>query len=347
MKSLRDISLDITEEEYRQDPALSYSTLAKYEREGFGKIDSLFDKVESPSLLLGSLVDCRITGTEEEFNERFMIADFPVISDSVISIIKHLFEMYGGSYRSINDIPNDNVLAIIQEHNYQSNWKPDTRVKVIKEKGVEYYSLLFLAGNRTIVDTETNDLANNMVEVLKNCPATIEYFAPDNPFDNIKRYYQLKFKANLNGSDYRCMCDLLVVDYTLKKIYPIDLKTSFKHEYEFYKSFIDWSYQIQARLYWRIIRANMDRDEYFKDFELDDYRFIVVSRDLHPLVWRFNDTQTVGELRYGRLEDIVMRDPEVIGKELRAILDNTPTFPSGINAIGDNDITDWINKTHY
>lgn len=348
MKSLSDISLNITEEEYRADPALSYSTLAKYEREGFSKIGSLFDKVESPSLLLGSLVDCRMTGTEEEFNERFMVADFPSISDNIISIVRHLFDIYGKSYRSLDSIPNDYVLAIIQEHNYQANWRPETRVKVTKEKGGEYYSLLFLAGNKTIINTETNDLANNMVEALRSCPATMEYFAPDNPFDeSIRRYYQLKFKATLNGVDYRCMSDLLVVNHTLKEVYPVDLKTSFHHEYEFYKSFMDWNYQIQARLYWRIIRANMDKDDYFKDFELDDYRFIVVSRDLHPLVWWFPETRVKGELRYGRLENIIMRDPEVIGTELRYILDNRPVYPSGIKPEGDNDIVKWIEMTNY
>ena len=43
MKSLKDISWQVTEEEYRQDKALSYSTLAKYERGGFKSLKSLFD----------------------------------------------------------------------------------------------------------------------------------------------------------------------------------------------------------------------------------------------------------------------------------------------------------------
>ena len=66
MKELKDISWNVTEEEYRADPALSYSTLAKYERGGFNSIPTLFDKVESPSLTLGSAVDSLITGGEEE-----------------------------------------------------------------------------------------------------------------------------------------------------------------------------------------------------------------------------------------------------------------------------------------
>ena len=54
MNTLADISWLVSEEEYRADPALSYSTLAKFAREGFNKIDTLFDKVESPSLTFGS-----------------------------------------------------------------------------------------------------------------------------------------------------------------------------------------------------------------------------------------------------------------------------------------------------
>ena len=48
-KSLKDLSWQVSEEEYRADPALSYSTLAKYEREGFNNLDRLFDKIDTPS----------------------------------------------------------------------------------------------------------------------------------------------------------------------------------------------------------------------------------------------------------------------------------------------------------
>ena len=57
---------------------------------------------------------------------------------------------------------------------------------------------------------------------------------PDNPFDGIERCYQLKFKATLNNVDYRCMFDLILTDHNNKTIQPIDLKTSFKKEYDFY-----------------------------------------------------------------------------------------------------------------
>ena len=65
LKSLKDISWLVTEETYRADKALSYSTISKFKREGFEHLDTLFDKVESPSLFLGSLVDCLTTDPPE------------------------------------------------------------------------------------------------------------------------------------------------------------------------------------------------------------------------------------------------------------------------------------------
>ena len=75
MRSLKDISWNISEEDYRKDPALSYSTLARFNREGFNNLNKLFDKIETPSLTFGSAVDSIITGGMEEFNERFIVAD--------------------------------------------------------------------------------------------------------------------------------------------------------------------------------------------------------------------------------------------------------------------------------
>ena len=91
-KSLKDISWQVTEPEYRVDNALSYSILSKYEREGFNNLDKLFDRVESPSLTFGSVVDTLITGSEEEFNQHFMVAQIDnSLSDALVNITKKLF----------------------------------------------------------------------------------------------------------------------------------------------------------------------------------------------------------------------------------------------------------------
>ena len=342
-KSLYDISWKVTEEEYRTDPALSYSTLAKFAREGFNNLETLFEKTESPSLTFGSAVDALITGGQEEFDKHFLVANFPETKDSVKKIVIALFNTYKEEYTSLNDIPDVTIIEQTVVDSFQLNWKPETRAKVIKEQGADYYSLLYLAEGKTLLDIATKEQVDNAVNALKTSPVTSVYF--NNADDGMERLYQLKFKATFNGIDYRCMMDECVVDHTNKIIYPIDLKTSSHTEWDFYKSFVDWNYAIQARLYWRILRNNMDRDDYFKDFKLDDYRFVVVNKKtLTPLVWKFSATSFIGTLRYGKNKQIEFRDPCTLGHELTHYLNDRPAVPDGIEHVGDNNITDWLDS---
>ena len=346
MKNMNEIALGITEEEYRSDPALSYSTLAKYEREGFNNLEHLFDRADSPSLTFGSAVDALITGGEDEFNSRFIVAEFPVITDSVVKVVKALFVSYGISYRTLESIPVEHVIEEATAQGYQLNWKPETRVRVIVEKGSEYYSLMHIAQDKTLLDTETYQDVLNCVRALKESEATKFYFTTNDPFDeSIRRYYQLKFKAVFNGIEYKCMSDLLIVDNKAKTIQPVDLKTSSHAEWDFHKSFIQWNYQIQARLYWNIIRRTLDSSEEYKDYKLLDYKFIVINRKtLTPLVWDCPFTQALGTLHFGREGNITMRDPFEIGEELYHYLNDKPKVPMGINNSKPNNLKTWLNK---
>ena len=348
MKKLSDIALNITEEEYRADPALSYSTLSRFDREGFANIDKLFDKQETPSLLLGSIVDTIITDGEDEFNNRFIVAEYPSIPDSIIQIIKELFNTYKDTCSNINLISNDAIISIAAQYNYQNNWKPETRAKVIKEKGFEYYNLLFISQDKTLVSQDMYNDALRMVDALRTSEATKWYFADNNPFEpEIERYYQLKFKATLHNVDYRIIADLIICDHKNKELILCDLKTSGHEEYSFASSFLTWNYSYQARLYARVIAENIKKDPYFKDFKLSNYRFIVVNKtNLTPLVWEFPYTFTTGDIRLETKNGYIkiLKDPEYIGKELSYYLSTGQKVPIGINEVGTNNIVEWINK---
>ena len=348
MKKLSEIAWNVPESVYRADPALSYSTLSRFDREGFEKLDSLFDKQESPSLLLGQIVDTILTDGEEEFNNRFIVADYPTIPDSIIQIVKELFNRYSETCNNINLISNDAIIEVAAIYNYQNNWKPETRAKVIKEKGFQYYNLLYLSIDKTLVSQTMYNDAIKMVDALRESAATHWYFAENNPFEpNVERYYQLKFKATLNGVDYRCMADLIIALHDTKELILCDLKTSGKPEYRFPKSFVEFNYSFQARLYARIIAENIKNDPYFKDFTLSNYRFIVVNKDtLNPLVWEFPLTHTIGDIKIEneRSYTTILKDPEKIGKELSSYLSSRPRVPSGIDELGTNNIVEWLNK---
>lgn len=345
MKSLYDISWQVDEPTYRADPALSYSTLAKYEREGFNNLDKLFDRIDTPSLTFGSAVDSIITGSQEEFDERFIVADFPSTPDTIIKIVNDVFREFCDTHKDLDSIPDVEIIHRASSFNYQPNWKPETRAKVIKEKGADYYNLLFIADGKTVLNTQTYQDVCNAVRALKESTATKFYFAPNNPFEpNIERFYQLKFKGEFEGVKYRNMADLIIVNHKEKWVKPVDLKTSSHTEWDFYKSFVDWRYDIQARLYWAIIRQNMNKDEYFRSFKLLDYEFIVVNRrTLTPLVWECPFTQSTGTLTFGKNRQIEMRSPFEIGRELTYYLSSRPRVPINIEEYNPNNLRTWLN----
>lgn len=344
-KSLYDLSWQVSEEEYRADPAYSYSTIARFNREGFDNLDKLYDKLETPSLLFGSMVDTLLTDGQEEFDKRFEVAQFPAISDNLIQVARVLFNSCHESYRSIDLIPDDIIASVGEMCGYYANPKYATyRVKKIKEECAEYYNLLFLTMDKTLVSTKDYQAAQDCVDKLRNHKFTKWYFEPDNPFNHdVERFYQLKFKGEWEGISLRCMADLIIVDHKNKVIIPCDLKTSSKKEWKFHKSFIEWNYWIQAQLYWYIIRQNLDKDEVYKDYKLLNYRFIVISRNSRmPLVWIYPDTQAITDCTYGSKGQYVCRNWRDIVKELHYYLTYSPEYPIGVTET--NDIRSWLNQ---
>lgn len=144
------------------------------------------------------------------------------------------------------------------------------------------------------------------------------------------------------------MFDELIIFHDTKEILPIDLKTSCKSsdkEWDFPKHYIEWNYQLQNRLYVRILQDNIMKDDYFHDFKILDYRDIIVFKGSNtPLVWEVPFTFTLGTLTFGKYNQIEMRDPFEIGKELHHYLTSRPKVPMGINETGLNDLNVWLNK---
>lgn len=334
-KELKDISWLVDEPTYRADLALSYSTLAKYEREGFDKLDHLFDHISTPSLVEGSAVDAIITGGANEFNANFIVLDIN-ITDGGKDTCNKLIEM-SLPFDSFESIPEDIVSLAAKDAGF---WQADkwdkVRYKKVLETGnvADYYNAL-KHNDKTILDSKTFMSVQDMVRALRESPATSGYFADNDELSPIRRYYQLKFKATFNDVPFRCMMDLAIVDYEKKEIIPCDLKTSGHSEWQFEGSFMQWMYPIQARLYAAILRANLDKDPYFKDFKMLNYRFIVVNKKtLTPLVWEFPLTYAIGDLISE--DGTIFRHPFEIGKELQGYLNLRPPVPNGINKDGVN-----------
>lgn len=346
-KSLYDISLKIDEKTYREDSSLSHSILAKFNKEGFYNLNTLFDKAESPSLTFGSCVDSLITGGQEEFNNKFIVCD-NFLDEDTMYYTKIIYNEFSKDYSKFISIPVIQVSQLLKQNGFWTadKWSDDSRYKAFLKKGdiERYYQLLSKSKDKTVIDRETYQDAMKCVVALKTSEATRFYFEENEESSGIKRLYQLKFKNNFDGIDYKSMLDLTLIDYNNKKIYPVDLKTSSTPEAEFYKSFVKYNYSDQARLYYRNLDEACKHDEFFKDFEIVDFTFIVINRHtLTPLTWRYSDTKKIGTLYYGRNNNIEFRDPFEIGKELNYYLTHQECkIPIGINTNRTNSLVDYL-----
>lgn len=322
MKSIKELAWNVSEPEYRADPAISYSTISRFEREGWRKLDSLFDKIETPSLTFGSAVDTKLTDGDEAFNERFIVCDFPPLSDTLVSITKFLHKSFHEDYRKLSMIDDIEISRAALMLNYYANPKYENyRIKSIKDNCEEYYSLLTLAGDKTVLSQSDYSEVMACVDELKTNPAT-KYFFSINPFEtHIEKLFQLKFKAEFQGIPVRCMFDEIIVDHEKKMIYPIDLKTTGHPEEEFESSFTTWRYDIQAKLYSYILQQCLNKDEYFKDFKIQPYQFVVINRKtVAPIVWVYEGNFKETDLKDER--GTILRDWRKILYELHYYLNH-------------------------
>lgn len=340
IKTLRDISWRINEPEYRAYDALSQSMIGKFDKGGFKEIPNLNKPVSSPSITFGKAVDTLITSDKKDFDKQFVVLDIEKPSESITAIVDYLFENYKDTFTTMDSMPIELLDKVAVQFNYYNNRSADSKAKLLKEKGGAYYIALCSTKGKEVLTVEQYQKINATVNTLKSHP-TISPLINNLPFQNpaIEKFFQLKFRGKIDGVEYKVMLDLIIVDHEKKIISLYDLKTTSKPEYEFYKSFIEWRYNLQAELYTKIVEENIKKDLYYKDYKVEGFTFIVInSNSLNPLLWKTDPYSTK------TIKDRSLRSVFDLGKELHRYLTTPSEVPEGISLNTINNIDEWIEK---
>lgn len=342
MKSIKDLTWNVSEEEYRNSEALHYSQIARFKREGIHCIDKISEPIESESLLFGSVVDCLIT-EPHEFENRYIIANVPTLTDGGKKTIEQLIADGYSNIAEFDDIPQDVVSDAAVKAGFYSDSRYDkTRyLKVLSTGDVASYWKLSVESEKKIVSYEMYEQASECANSIKNHP-WLRGILSDKP-DNVEIVFQPKFVTEINNVPYACMFDILVVYHDLKFIKMIDIKTTSKYEDEFYLSFCQFNYDLQSKLYPSILSHILAQDEYFKYFKLAPFYFVVANRyNPHPLLW----TVSNDAIRECKINDkyYTFDDPLKLGSELYYYIKNRPYFKDDINVTDANDIYYNITK---
>ena len=295
MESLRDYSLNITEEQYHALPAWNYSTIARYAREGFASLATLHEPIQpTPSMEFGSLFDCMVTKGMDTAQKEYVAKDV-IVPNAEKLVLDCLHETYPDK-RRFNDLSLKEVISAADQMQYQTRWKNETRYDKIAAHA--YYFDILVSGKKLVSQKDWND-AIDMLYAIKNNEYLSTVFGTENTPD-IEYLYQLKFKEDYmldTGEviEIKFMPDLLNVNHKEKTILMVDLKTSSMPAWDFAKNFLKFRYDIEAKLYSDGLRLVLDRmiinNPEYAGYVILPYLFVDISRtDKVPVAFTYDQT---------------------------------------------------------
>jgi hypothetical protein len=257
-----------------------------------------FQEVKEPDLffeekehfLIGKAVDDFITMGEEYFDENYYVSDITKPSDTIMSIVQQVFQS-----RESDNFFDNNLLSAIEAHNYQPNWKPDTKITKVSVEGESYWNELLQSEGKTVLDKEQILKIDSIVSQILTHRFTKDYFIAN---EHINIYYQLPIYFTEEDVECKALLDMVIVNHELKTITPIDIKTIGDYTKFFDYQCLRRRYDIQAS--WYSQGLEKWRDDNLKDYQIDNFKFIVASttKQCDPIV--FNTTnEFINAGKYG------------------------------------------------
>lgn len=261
-------------------------------------------------IIIGKAVDALLTAGSEDFEKEFYISlHDDSISEAVEEILELVLKLIEESEPSITDIGTleanspfvEKALNVIP---WNKGWKPETRIKKIIEAGRLRFEAMKNSRGKIVLSKSQYTLVTTIVNSLKTNFRTAQYFDTNNKEENIILAYQYPIYGELEGVKCKGLLDLAVIflkEGKVKKIIPVDLKTSHENTIDFPKAMKSFRYDIQAAWYTDLLLSPGTKHpewvpEFHEDFEVANFQFIVESTTTPgiPLIFQLDDSALHG-----------------------------------------------------
>jgi hypothetical protein len=291
---------------YREMRGLNQSSLKKIlvsPQEYLKAVNKQEEEATPEHFLFGTVVDIMLTGSKDEFDEKFVkIPDETKCSEAVKTIVDDVANF--AQVEVLTDA-REEILIICNNNNYQSNWKDDTRIDKIIKEGSEYFGLLkSIAGKTSITESEYAK-AVNAVMALKADKYTQMYTKKQKDVE-----YWDKFIVcfGYEGEEIKGELDRVAINHKTKTITPIDFKTTGKSILGFNYDFWQFRYDFQAAVYTYGLQRHSDVINLLgQGYTLNNFLYIVVEKSLihNPMIFEVHKAITKigwegGKLSNGR-----------------------------------------------
>lgn len=240
---------------YYKQPIISNSSLGYINPEEDGypqKLKSFLDGT-LPQLRTQSLENGELVHKYKLEPNEFDVLPMNKPSDAICDMIDKVFREIPDATLPLESYK-DVAGVIILESDYQTNWKPETRIAKVIEAGSEYFGFLIQSTGKRLIDFSTHEVIKSCVasisrnesvskllddsQLPEGCEAHNEYEIYWEPTDSTGNSHKAKSKL-----------DRIILNHKKKTFTIVDLKTLSKNINRYPQSFKYWHTYRQLAFY--------------------------------------------------------------------------------------------------
>ena len=291
------ITPQIQVDQYYESDALSQSTLKNLIKglDYFLEKQEKKDDEESDFFVIGSAVDCILTGNDEDFGNKFYISNMENSpSEAEMEIVNLVFQNSEELRPTLKQYPEEILQACLQT-GWQKNYKDQTKIDKIIEKGSLYFEELRRSQGKIVITKTQDNLINAIVTSLRESETTKKFFDRElySKLEHYTMFLQYPIYFKINNIDCKALLDMLIceVEDEILVLHPVDIKTTRFSTIDFPNAVRSYRYDLQAAWYNEALWSIKDR--LLKEFNckhliINNFQFIVEStaKQGKPMVYQ-------------------------------------------------------------
>lgn len=279
---------ELLDEFYNQDFFFSYSSLNKllYAPITFYNwyiLQEREDKLES-YLMEGKVIHCLLLD-KESFNKQFIVMPGSVPTATSFKVVNAIYKLWKNTVekdlnKTLKDYSSEILQWLVDDNTYQKLSDDTKRLdKILTTENETYFQFLLSSENKDIIDQQTLDRCNEIVELLKQntkIKELIKYNRKSDDFTEIYNEKMLKVKISDWKFGIKGIIDNFVIDHLSETIYINDLKTTSKTLHDFEDSVDYYKYWLQAGIYKKLAKA-FAKSKGYENYKIK-FHFIVIDK---------------------------------------------------------------------
>ena len=274
----KDIINWASENEYRSSEGFSYSILKSIADDGPIALTEAKKQLKSEALDFGSLVDIIISEPENRYNI-FYTKAIEKPTASLLNLADELLRDHSILEYKYEDLTDKKYIEDkIKTLGLWGNLKEETlQKKYDLPIFYEYLKASIEAEGKIICTPTLIEAAEHCAKVLLNHEYTRHLFEES---DGVEVLKQVPISYIFKGILGKGKIDLLRIDHNKKLISVYDIKTGSELPSNFENSFYFFKYYLQVVSYLLAVSYLIFKNEEFKDYTIDKFRFIYISKKL-------------------------------------------------------------------